>query len=182
MARIIFRPTLLAFFVCIVIGAGPYNAGQQVEGAEHPAALILYPDATAIKFDERGGADRLSYHINSKYPATPVIELISNKLQNAGWKPLRYDVLDPHIPSSHVKGWQEFLQGTKEPILCIHQWLGDWKDPSGNIVSYGFRYKNPKCNTLTLTDLEVNAWYTSAAVVRQTLEDVEKFKKDHNLK
>ena len=181
MARMIFRSTLLAFFACIVICAGLNNSGQQVEGAEHPAALILYPDATAIKFDERGGADRLSYHVNSKYPATPVIELISNKLQEAGWKPLKYDVLNPHIPSSHVKGWQEFLQGTKEPT-CIHQWLGDWKDPSGNIVRYGFRYKHPECSTLTLTDLEVNAWYTTAAVVRQTLQGVEKFKKEHHLK
>ena len=116
MASMIFRRSFLAFFACIVVWAGLYEARQQVESAERPAALILYPGATAIRFDQRGSAYRLSYHVNSKYPATPVIELISNKLQNAGWKPLRYDFLNPHIPSSHLKGWQEFLQGTNEPI------------------------------------------------------------------
>src|ERR1700687_1291084 len=127
----VLRRTLLAFLPCFMICAGLYNAGQQVEAAERPAALILYPDATAIKFDERGSAARLSYHVNSKYPATPVIELISNKLQKDGWKPLKYNFMKPHLPSSHITGWQEFLRGIKEPTpICVHQWLGDWKDPS----------------------------------------------------
>lgn len=178
----LFRHTSLAFLFCIVICAGPHNGRQAVEAAERPAALILYPDATGIQFDERGGADRLSYHVSSKFPAISIIQLISDKLGKGGWEALRYDFMNPNRPSSPLQGWQEFLDGTKKPALCVHQWLGEWKDASGNIVIYAFRYKQPKCSTLALTDLEVTAWYTPADVVRRTQQALEKLKKDHNLK
>ena len=167
----------LAFVV--VICAGLYDGRQQVEADERPAALISYPDATAVQFDDRESVYRLSYHVNSKFPAAPDIELISNKLQKGGWEPLKYYFLKPDTPSSQEQGWQEFLDGTEQPPLCLRQWLGDWKDASGNIVTYGFRYEEPKC-TAAPTDLEVTAWYTPEYVAQQTLEDLEKRKKAHN--
>jgi hypothetical protein len=179
----VFRHTLLAFFIYVVICVGARGPWQEVEAAKRPAALILYPDAKAIKFDERGSAARLSYHVNSKYPATPVIDLISNKLQKDGWKPLKYNFMNPNLPSSHVTGWQEFLRGIKEPVpICVHQWLGDWKDASGNFVTYAFSYKQSKCSTLGLTDLEVNAVYTPADAARKMQRAFEKWKKDHGIK
>lgn len=122
-----------------------------------------------------------SYHVSSKFPATPVIGWISDRLQKAGWEPLKYDFLNPDSPSSHVTGWTYFLDGRKRPAPCVHQWLGDWKDASGNIVRYGFRYTQPGCSTFALTDLEVNAWYIPADVARQTQQHLEKWKKDGNL-
>jgi hypothetical protein len=129
---------------------------------------MLYPDATSIRFETRGSIDLLSYHVSSKFPATQVIDWISDKLQKTGWEPLKYDFLNPNLPSSHVTGWTYFLHGIKDPTVCVHQWLGDWKDASGNIVRYGFRYKQVGCSTLALTDLEVDGWYTPADVARQT--------------
>lgn len=178
----VFRHTFLDFLLCVVICAGLYNGRQQVEAAERPAALILYPGATDIRFDERGSTGRLSYRVSSKFPATPVIELISHKLQKAGWEPMKYDFLNPSLPSSHMTGWTYFLDGTKDPTQCVHQWLGDWKDPSGNIVTYGFRYEQLSCSTVALADLQVGAWYTPADVARQWPQALEKWKKDHNPK
>jgi hypothetical protein len=179
--QMVFRDTSLALFLCMVVCTGLCSGPRQLEAAEHPAALILYPRATAIKFDERGSTDRLSYHVSSQYPATPVIELVSTKLQRGGWEPLNYDFMNPNVPSSRLRGWQEILQGNKQPV-CIHQWLGDWRDASGNIVTYGFRYKQPKCSTVALTDLEVTAWYTPADVARQEKQVLEKWKKERNQK
>ena len=177
-----FREIPLAFLLCIAISAGLYNGRQQVEAAEHPAALILYPGATEIRFDERWGRDTVSYHVTSKFPATTVIELISNKLQKAGWEPMKYDFLNPGSPSSQTIGWTYFWKGINEPGVCVHQWLGDWKDPFGNIISYGFRYEQPGCSTLGLTDLLVIGVYAPAAVARQEQHALEQWKKDHNLK
>lgn len=124
----------------------------------------------------------VSYHVTSKFPATPVIELISKKLQKAGWEPLKYDFLNPSLPSSHVTGWTYFLDGTKDPTQCVHQWLRDWKDPSGNIVIYAFRYEQLGCSTSALTDLLVVAWYAPADVARQLQQASEQWKKDQNPK
>ena len=173
------RRRFLALFVCIVICAVLYNGRQPAEAAEHPAALMLYPDATAVRFDKLGSLDRLGYHVSSKFPATPVIDWISDKLQKTGWEPLKYDFLNPELPSSQVTGWTYFLHSTKDPTVCVHQWLGDWKDASGDIVRYGFRYKQVGCSTLALTDLEVNVWYTPANVARQTQSAIAKWTKDH---
>ncbi len=180
----LFRHIPLTVLLCIVICTGQYNGRQQVEAAERPAALILYPGATDIRFDERGDGDTVSYHVTSKFPATPVIELISYKLKKAGWEPLKYYFLNPNpdLPSSHVTGWTYFFDGTKDPTQCVHQWSGDWKDPSGNIVTYMFRYEQLGCSTLALTDLEVLGVYATADVARQTQQFWEKWKKDHNLK
>jgi len=183
-----FRLISSGFILCIVICAGLYNDWQQAGASERSVALISYPDATEIRFGEQGSTDRLSYHVSSKFPATPVIDWISDKLQKVGWEPLKYDFLNPNLPSSHLTGWTYFLDERKGPALCVHQWLGDWKDASGNIVRYGFRYAQPGCSTLALTDLEVNAWYIPADVARQTQQNLEKWKKgkkgkkDGNLK
>ena len=52
-----------------------------------------------------------------------------------------------------MTGWTYFLDGTKDPTQCVHQWLGDWKDPSGNIVTYGFRYEQLSCSTVALRQI-----------------------------
>jgi hypothetical protein len=178
----LFRHIAAAFVVCIIICAGLSSGQQQAAAAERPAALILSPGSTGVRFDEQGNTARLSYHVSSKFPATSVIDWISDQLQKAGWKPLKYDFLNPNSPSSHVTGWPYQLDGTKNPALCVHQWLGDWRDPSGNIVRYGFRYKQLGCSTLALTDLEVTGWYTPADVVRQMQQLSDKLKKDRQPK
>lgn len=168
-------PRQLAFVLCVIVCAGVNIGRHRVEADEPPAALIAYPDATDMQFDDRESVYRFSYRLTSTFPAKPVIEFISNKLQKDGWQPLKNDFLNPDTPSSHVEGWKEFLDATDQPPLCVRQWLGDWKDASGNIVTYGFRYKQ-KCDAVPLTDLEVTAWYTPAIVAERILVDLQKHK------
>jgi hypothetical protein len=168
-------PRQLALVLCIVVCASVHGGRHRVEADERPAALIAYPDATDLRFDDRESVYRFSYRVTSTFPANPVIEFISNKLQKAGWEPLKNDFLNPDTPSSQVEGWKEFLDATDQPPLCVRQWLGDWKDASGNIVTYGFRYKQ-KCDAVPLTDLEVDAWYFPAIVAERILEDLQKHK------
>jgi len=170
----------LAFVLCFVLCGILCDSGRQVEADERPAALIQYPDAKDVQYNDREAIDRLSYHVSSKFPAKPVIDLISNKLQKEGWQPLKYYFLRPDTPSSQEQGWQQFMDVNQVPALCVRQWLGDWQDSSGNIVTYGFRYAEVKC-TSDPSDLEVTGWYTPAYVARRTLEESERHKKDNNL-
>jgi hypothetical protein len=168
-------PSRALLILCIVTYAGLYNGRHRVEADERPAALLSYPNATDEQFDDRESVYRLSYHVRTNFPAWPVIQSISNTLQKAGWQPLKNNFLNPDTPSSQVDGWKEFLDATALPPLCVRQWLGDWKDASGNIVTYGFRYAQ-KCDTTSLTDLEVTAWYTPEIVAERILAELQKHK------
>jgi hypothetical protein len=171
------RPVHTAFLLFIAICAS--LRGGLVIAAEPSDALLTSPNATNVWTGTVGWSDQLTYHVDAKFPAAEVIDSISHKLQKAGWEPLKYDFLDPALPSSQVSGWQEFPHGIKDPKLCVHQWLGDWKDAAGNIVRYTFRYKHPGCDTSDLKDLEVSAAYVRAAAVQQARQMFKQLEKQH---
>jgi len=172
---IILRRTRVGFlFVILVFVVQTLGSMQLANAAEDNPALIVYPGGTGVMAHTRGGMDQLTYDVVAEFPAADVIGWISHKLERAGWEPLKYDFLNPGLQSSQVTGWEYFLDGIKDPIQCIHQWLGQWKDAAGNFVDYGFRYKRSGCETSDLTDLEVNAEYIPAAVFRQMLEELKK--------
>jgi hypothetical protein len=175
------RCITFAIVVCIGVFVNLLCSSQLTEAGEPPAALISYPGATDVRFDE-GNAVRVSYRVNSKFPAAPVLGWVSENLRKQGWKPLKYDFLNPGSPSSQVTGWEELMAGTNQPGICVHQWLGSWKDSSGDIVTYAFRYKARGCGASELTDLEVNGWYASAEVARQTQQVLERLKKENDIK
>ena len=76
--------------------------------------------------------------------------------------------LDPSINDAK---WNEIIDGTKTPNLCVQKWMSEWKDGSGDIVEYIFRYeypmpdKLPPCgrDTSILTDLQVVSVFWSAS-------------------
>jgi len=173
----VLRPAHTAFLFFIAICAG--LRGGLVNAAEHPDAFLTYPNAANVWTGSVGSTDQLTYDVVAKYQASHVIGWISRKLQKAGWEPLVYDFLNPGLPSSRVTGWQEFLDGTKDPTLCVHQWIGDWKDAAGNIVRYLFRYTQLECGTSDLTDLAVSAVYVPAAAARQAEQMFGQQEKEH---
>jgi hypothetical protein len=141
-------------------------------------AIVVYPNATDVHFSKYGLADQVTYRVRAKFPATPVIDWISQKLREAGWKPLTNDFLNPDLPSSLMRSWQDGLLAPKKPWVCVHQWIGDWEDRSGDIVNYAFRYKEPpspevQCSSHASTDLAVFAVYYPKDAVRKMLKAIE---------
>ncbi len=170
---------ILLFAIAFCGGLCSYRLANASEQSD---ALILYPNARDVRSEQQGGTDQLINHVDAVYPASGVIDWISEKLQSTGWQPLMYDFLNPGLPSSHSQGWTYFLHGLADPEVCVHQWLGDWKDASGNIVRYGFRYQHRGCDTSNLSDLEVVAIYIPADVARKTQQVFEQWKKEHELR
>lgn len=158
----------LLALVLLVSLCGFISLENRVGAVERPAALVSYPGATNVRLDKVGKIIRITYQVNSGFPAVPVIQWISEKLRKGGWHTLRYDFLNPGALSSQVQGWQVQMAGTSQPGVCVHQWLGSWNGPSGDVVTYSFRYKGRGCSTSGLDDLDVTGWYASAAVAEET--------------
>jgi len=163
-------------FVFVVVLCGGLDS---VHASERSSALILYPNATDTRSVDLNGTAQLSYHAKGKYPASDVIDWISERLQKAGWKPLIYDPLNPHLPGTRVQHWTYFLNGLEDRQTCVHMWIGDWKDASGDFVRYVFRYEHLGCSVSDLTDLEVFGVYTPADVAHRRQQSFERSKKGH---
>lgn len=173
------RATLLFVSgICATVQCGVLRANA----AEHPKVLLVYPHATGVSHSANGPSDQLTYHVEVKFPASNVIGWISYKLQKEGWEPLTNDFSNPQLPSSHVRGWGEVLYGPNRPGNCVHVWMGDWSNPSGDIVHYDFRYEQGERCTPDATDLKVTAMYVPSAAAqraRQVMEDYMKHLGQH---
>lgn len=175
----IFRRVTIGFLILTVLSGPLYWTCIASAGAsQHSDALVIYPGATQIRSSKLGGTDQLSYHLKARLPASGVIDWISAQLWLKQWKWLPYDFLDPNntVGASQVRGWHSFLEPTGG---CVQQWMGDWKDSSGNVVRYVFRYKLPKSCAPDSDDLEVFAIYTPAALVKEGQDAWKKFKQKH---
>jgi len=78
-------------------------------GNQHarPDALIVLPGATDVhETDENQGT--VVYQLNEKFPALPVIQTISNKLEGGSWRPLENSFLNPGSSSSTVRRWESY--------------------------------------------------------------------------
>ena len=138
--------------------------GSAYAGADHrPSPLILYPSATQ-EFSRT--PNQLSYQVRTAYPGDDVTAWIFERLLKAGWQPLTYSYLNPELPPNVALGWQSFLDGRRTPEVCVHQMVQDWKDHSGNVVTYGFLYLGATCDTKGLTDLQVSSAYIPADLAR----------------
>ena len=106
-----------------------------------PPALVIYPAAKEIEtHTERDGKASVIYWVEQRYPAEKVLGYVKDSLVAQHWKLLMNDWLNPEIPSSHVRGWTKWVDGTVTPNRRVHQWIADWQNEQGDIVFFEFRY------------------------------------------
>jgi hypothetical protein len=139
-------------------------------------SLLLYPNSDDLHYGVYGKIEQLSYTIQISYPAEPVIEWVKNELQSKGWKPLNESFLNPGLPSSITKGWESFIDGTINPNQTVHQWIADWSNDSGDIVTYGFRYSYPEKGEKNMSTLFVFGSYSPKKEAQKALELTKKHK------
>ena len=129
-----------------------------------PSALIVYPQARAVTFKRFGEVAQVYYQVTTPYPAQEVLKHIQDKLNRERWMPLKEDFLNPGLPSSHVRGWGSYIDGTTEPKANVHQWLAQWKSPEGDIVWYVLKYRTLACEESGLNTLFVIGIYYPSKV------------------
>jgi len=83
---------------------GIYYKEQSNRPEIFPQYLQVPSGASQVKY--KGGPDAsLSYEINDSFPAEKTISFISDTLEKSGWKPLKYNLMNPQDKSSYLDGW-----------------------------------------------------------------------------
>ncbi len=126
-------------------------------------ALVVPEEARAV---ERGsgaaGSFFVSYMLTEQFPARNTLQRISSRLKQLGCVPLKEDWLNPSLPSSHTRGWSEFLDITGKTPRHEHQWCGQWQDVSGNVVTFCLRYSYPQAGPRDVDSLYINGLWSPA--------------------
>ncbi len=129
-------------------------------------ALVVLDGASMVQCGAGAlGSFFVIYTISEEYPARSAIEEISSRLGALGWVPLKEDWLNPGLPSSHVRGWTDYRNETRNPPAYTHQWSAQWQDRFGNVVAYTLQYEYRVGERPDLHSLWVNAsWFPVASV------------------
>ncbi len=134
-------------------------------------SLMIYQNATNIHQTVKGTFEQISYRIKFKYPAENFIEWLTLELKSQGWTPLKESFLNPGLSTSINRGWGSFIDGTTTPNQKIHQWITDWRNSAGDILTYGLQYKYPNKGTKDLETLYVYGNFIPKEVVLETLKN-----------
>ena len=135
-----------------------------------PSALSVYPKSEDVRYHHESGVWQVQYNVQIEYPAEDILRFIRGSLEGQGWQPLNEDVLNPGLPTSHVNGWQQYTDGRTSPKAEVRQWLGQWKNPSGDVVWYRLQYRYEEATMPNLKTIEIIASYFPANVVQQQMK------------
>lgn len=135
-----------------------------------PASLVVYPKGEDVRYRNKDGAWWVYYNVQTDYPAEDVLRFINSTLEHQGWQPLKKDILNPDLSSSHVTGWEEFVDGRTSPKTQVHQWLAPWKNSHGDVVWYELRYRHPVGISPIPKTVSVIGTYFPSNIVEQQLK------------
>jgi hypothetical protein len=110
----------------------------------------------------------VAYRLSERYPAKATLAELASHFKGGGWKPMKEDWLNPGIPSSHAKGWSEFVDGTVNPPLRVWQWKGAWENAQGDIIDYSLTYYGALRGSGERSDLSISgAWFSAAEAAKR---------------
>jgi hypothetical protein len=107
-----------------------------------PASLQPIPGAKDVEAKGDGRTFGVSYVLNAPYPAAEVLTAIKRQIP-AEWTPRTESYLNPGIPTSHVRGWSSYGDLTTKPSSWAYQWMSEWEDRDGDILTYTLVYRSP---------------------------------------
>jgi hypothetical protein len=170
------RLIIIIVFLSIIIYGCSYS--NKAPKQNHRDDLIVIKGAKDIKYYNLHGTEQVSYRVSMAYPAGTALVEISERLKARGWEPLTESFLNPGLPSSHVTGWGWFEDGTKPFHPWIYQWLADWKNNNGDILSFVLRYEsiNKKAILLKNNNLQIYGIFTTASLAEADREAILKKK------
>jgi hypothetical protein len=95
-------------------------------------AIYILPGASAPTSTRGLGEFGSEYSIDSP-DFDAAIKQTANALEAQGWAPLHGSWEDESVITSYVDGW-----GCLPPAMSF-QWLSDWRNSNGDVVTYDFR-------------------------------------------
>jgi hypothetical protein len=159
------RLLLIAIVVAMLV-----SWEQLLSAGQRPDALIVCPHAKNMRLSQVVNTVHLSYNVRDEFPAAATIRHISSELQKRGWRAIPYDVLTPKQSVPLVQVWQHFPSVAGSTVECNYEWIGNWRNQSGDVVRYILLYRYPQSGVHDLMNLEVRAMYAPAFVVKRIPE------------
>lgn len=109
-----------------------------------PPAIAPISGARGVRaYTQKDTSTWVTYEIEETYPGAKTLGQISERLQRAGWSPLKNDWLNPRAVTSHVRGWFFFVDPRSKPPAAVHRWSAPWRNAAGDIVFYELHYQSP---------------------------------------
>jgi len=129
---------LVLLAVCSVFCAQSLD----IPASSLPPELAVPAAATGVTAHRAGKLAAVEYHLSTPYPAERFLAGTTAQLEHRGWKAAERDLLNPTIPTSNVRGWTSYVDARVSPHVGVHQWLGDWRNAEGDVVSYALQYSS----------------------------------------
>jgi hypothetical protein len=107
-----------------------------------PTEFWIPPGSHDVVVRSQANVTVMELHVAAAYPASSVLSGIGGRLKPAGYVPIHNSIQNPSLASSHVRGWTRFSDATGKEPTVVHQWLGDWRNPAGDIVSVALSYRS----------------------------------------
>ena len=145
--------------------------------SDYSGSLVILTNASNVKYYKINGTDQVSYKLIAQYPAKDTISELNNRLKTKGWEPLKNDWLNPEIPTSHERGWTNFIDGTKDPNLEVHSWNSNWTNEKEDILTFALRYSYPVKTKSNMLELNVIGIYVPEELAKKTVAQINKYKK-----
>jgi hypothetical protein len=150
----------------------------------YPPSLIVPVKSINVNYSKWKGTDQVNYEYLEAYPASSLLSYISNELKQLEWQPIEYDILNPDIPSSHMKGWGNFVDSSSKTHYIVYQWLAQWKNKNEDVVFYALQYKRRITSqkdidiyldkTDDLSNISVTISYYPKALINNMLKSLNK--------
>jgi hypothetical protein len=146
-----------------------------------PPELAVPAGATKIVPRGDGAAFAVQYRLAVQYPAEEFLSDLKTRLAGRAWKPMEHDLLNPQVPTSHVRGWTAMVDPRSRPLLGVHRWQGSWTNERGDVVDYNLEYA-VAANSIDRppppeAELSVTAFLHPAAQARAMAAEAERLRK-----
>lgn len=170
----------IAFCIFMLLFSCTEQSSQSA--SDYSDSLIILKRASDVKYHKSYGQYQISYKILNEYPAKDTITELNLRLEAKGWNPLKMDWLNPDVPTSHVRGWGSYIDGTTSPDLEVHSWHSNWKNENEDILTYALSYSYPRNGKPNMNELSVVGLYIPNDLAKKTLEHIEEYKKSMDKK
>jgi hypothetical protein len=167
-----FPKVILRTLLCFLMWTSVAWCQQANNSVACPRTLIALPSASSTTCRYIFEKTQLVYTVEVEYPAAGALRTIYARLRQEGWRPLKRDFLNPSIPSSDVRGWQQFEDDTTQPNTMVRAWQTQWMNQRKDIVDYVLEYRYPVGEAPDLHTLRVVALFIRAEVATKAQTDI----------
>jgi hypothetical protein len=136
-------------------------------GDPRPEVLFAPPGASGFESSTVGGHEQIRFAHTERYPAVNLINTLNTEIEALGWTQRDLSYLNPDLPTSHVRGWTQFVDVSGDEELSVHQWMGEWENGSGDVVVYVLRYSYPRNGDPDLDNLTGRGWVESREEIEE---------------